>query len=574
MVQAVSPQIPRLNNGRPVEPTNLAEVMPPYGSMAVTARRPQPGPVDLASRVLYNDPRDLWYLSLPTKLTPSQVLMILRSALGGDLWQQWQLQKLMSDSWVMFRKCAHELRSTVSSVRYTVHPYHEPNKQPSAKAKAKADCVARGLTAWRPDPFSDEKEFDGLVYHLLDSVLSGITLCEIQWQVMAGEILPRAATWVHPRQYTFSNGGKVSIWDMNFKAMVVPDPDKFMVMQYLSDSGSALGCGLMRPLGWYWSGLVFNREWMLKFGQKYGSGFFKLFYPDGATETELQKLEGFAAESLNKGWILLRKDLEDAEYHPPTALTQDNPHKAQIDEANEAAQMLLLGQTATTNGNKGSSGINTNNNQVQLGVLTSRKEELASAVAKGPVTQLARAICRVNFDDDSECPVILPDMTTPMTAAEKGQIVGALNGSNAPMVLSDYYELTGTQVPTHGQQVIIPATGKIGVAGSMDVEMDLGQPPAPVQGELPLGPDGKPIKPEAEAGEAEAVEEAGSEDGEDEDEPKVKASQRQVKRLLARASDDDVLKLSRLVIKAVDADHANGELSAVETEINRLKTCR
>lgn len=565
-VKAASPQIPRLSNGQPDAPTDLTNPLPPFGSNAIVSR-PQLPPskdLDLANRVLYNDPRDLWYLSLPSKLTPSQVLMIFRAALGGDLWQQWQLQKLMSDSWVMFRKCAHELRSTVASVRYSVHPYCEPGKQPSASAKRKAECVARGMMAWRPNQFTDEKGLGGFIYHSLDSVLSGVTLVEVQWQLINGEILPRAATWVHPRQFTFSNGGKIAIWDMNFKAMVSPDPNKFMVMQYLSDSGSALGNGLVRPLGWYWSGLIFNREWMLKFGQKYGAGFFKLFYPDGATDDEIKKLENFAEASINKGWILLRKDLEDADYHEPTSLTHENPHKAMIDEANEAAQMLLLGQTATTNGNKGSGGgINNNNNQVQMGVLTARKEEIAASVAEGPLTQLAQAICRVNFDgDDTECPTIVPDMTTPLTAQEKGLVISALNSAKTPMVLADYYELTGTQPPSEGQQVINPSTGEIGIMGDMSKPYDSSQAPTPEPLPQPkLDENNNPI-PAKTPEQARGIPKA------------VKASEAAVKMLLSKASDDDVMNLSRMVIKAVDSNSRNGELSALETELGRLAAKR
>lgn len=556
LVKAASPSIPALSNGQAQGPTNLTEVMPPFGSGRVNPRPAQLPPSkdpDLASRVLYNDPRDLWYLSLPSKLTPSQVLMIMRAALGGDLWQQWQLQKLMSDSWVMFRKCAHELRSSVSSVRYSVHPYCEPGKQPTGSAKRKAETVARGMMAWRPNQFTDEKGLGGFIYHSLDSVLSGVSLCEIQWQLINGEILPRAATWVHPRQFTFSNGGYIAIWDMNMKAMVNPDPNKFMVMQYLSDSGSALGCGLVRPLGWYAAAVWFNREWMLKFGQKYGAGFFKLFYPDGATDDEIRKLEDFADASMNKGWILLRKDLEDADYTPPTSLTHENPHKALIDEANEACQMLLLGQTATTSGNKGSSGINNNNNQVQMQVLTSRKEELAACVAEGPLTQLAQAICRVNFDgDDTECPSIVPDMTTPLTAQEKGMVITALNSAKTPMVLADYYELTGTQPPSEGQQVIIPATGEIGIIGDLDKPLTVQQQPKPV-----LDENNNPLPPKTQT-------------DDEPKEPTVNASEASVKLLLSELSDEEIRNLSRMVVKAVDAPHANGELSAVETELGRL----
>lgn len=560
IVKANAPAIPMTKSGKAVGPANLTEVMPPFGPGINSAPQSNVNQHDLASRVLYNDPRDLWYLSLPNKLTPAQVLQIMRSALGGDLWQQWQLQKLMSDSWVMFRKCAHELRSTIAGVRFTVQPYAEPGKQPSSMAKKKAACVARGLKAWRPDPFTDEKGMPGMIYHLLDSVLSGVSLVELQWQVINGEILPRAATWVHPRQFTFSNGGRIAIWDMNMKAMVNPDPDKFIVMQYLSDSGSALGCGLVRPLGQYFSFLVFNREWLAKFGEKHGSGFLKAFYGNGATEEDMKKLKGFVENAQANKWILLNKDLqEDAEYTSPANLGPDNPHRAVMDMCDEAATMLLLGQTATTHGNKGSSGINNNNNQVQKGVLTSRKEELAGNVAEAPLTQVARAICRVNFDgDDTECPIILADMTEPLTAQEKGMVITALSTTKTPMMLDDYYELTGTQAPTEGAQVINPSTGEIGLMGTMTEEYDATQAmKAPPDG---FDMDGNPLPPDPAKNQNQPPQSGGT----------IQASEAEVRRILKKASPGELAEIALLIGKAIDEPRRNGASSALETKLSKL----
>ena len=561
VVKAVSPQIPKLANGMPQAPGSITEVMPPFSSPGVAGPEPKKGSYDLANRVLYNDPRDLWYLSLPSKLTPTEVLQILRSALGGDLWQQWQLQKLMSDSWVMFRKCAHELRSAVASTRYVAHPYCEPGKQPTKSAKLKAQLVNRALASWRPNQFTDEKGLHGFIYHAMDSVLSGVSLEEIQWQLVNGEILPRAATWVHPRQFTFGNGGYIAIWDMNFKAMVTPDPNKFMCMQYLSDSGSTLGCGLMRPLAWYWSAVIFNREWMLKYGQKYGSGFLKMFFTGTLTDDERKKLEGFANDAINKGWILLRKDQEDAEYTAPANLGAENPHHKLCADADEAAQLLLLGQTATTSGNKQQGGgINNNSGGVQQQVINERKIELAINVAEGPLTQLALAACRLNFDgDDSECPIISPDTTQPLNAQEKGMVITALAQTKTPMVMADYYELTGTQPPSEGQQVINPSTGEIGIIGSMDEPFDASQAPKPEPQEL--DENGNPIPPSGGDGD---------EGGGNQNAAGGNVSASEVRKMLAKATDAEISHLQGLVVKATNAPHKNGEITLVKSELQRL----
>ena len=552
IVRAIAPALPNTSNREPVD---LTTTIPPFGSNAISSGKPALPPVsstDLASRVLYNDPRDLWYLSLPSKLTPAQVVQILRSALGGDLWQQWQLQKLMSDSWVMFRKCAHELRSSASTARYTVSPYHAPGKQPTASAKAKAEMVNRGFESFRPDPFTDEKGFNGAVYHWTDAVLSGVSLCEVQWQLLdGGDILPRAVTWVHPRQFTFSNGGRISVWDRNFKAMIVPDPDKFIPMQYLSDSGSALGCGLVRPLAKYFSAMVFNWEWMIKFGQKHGAGFIKAFYPDGATDAEIQKLKQFCQEAQNQAYILLRKDKEDAEYTQPANLGQDNPHHRLCEIADEAAQMLLLGQTESTQGSSGKSGgLNSNSGELQGSVRAQKLFEVSHQVATGPLTQLARAICRVNFDgDDTECPVITADFSEDEDPKDVVGRIAALLGSQLPVLASDIYPQLKLTQPNDGDVVVIG--GKVGtMAGKADA----------------LNAKGEGATPRDENGHA-IPEPTVDENGKPVQNSAVKA-------MLSGLSDEDFAELSGKFVAAMQAPHKNGELKELEVTVNRLAKTR
>ena len=541
----------------PAQP--LTQVMPSYGSNTILAR-PVNEPVqasDLVERSIFSDPRDLWYLSLPSKMTPTQVLQILRSALGGDLWQQWQLTKLMSDSWPMFSKCSNEIRSAVANVKYKVEPYCVKGKQPTARAKAKADVVSLGFTSWKIDQFSDEKEMTGLVYHATDSLLNGCSLLEIIWQDNVGGqwTLPRAATWVHPRFYSFGNAGRIIVYDQNYRAMVSPDPNKYFTMQYMSDSGSVLGSGLARRLAWDWSAVMFNREWMLKYAQKHGGGFLKMKAPDGATEDDIKKLNAFAAQAVNQGWIVLRQG-EDAEHTPPGTMGAENPQRVLKQEADDDCQLLFLGQLSTTaTSSSGTKGMNsTGNNQFE--VREEKKEELAKAVATGPLTQIAAAICRVNFGDDDECPVISPDMVRPLNAQEKAEVIGALNASKVPIKRDEYYELTGTTMPNEGDEVVIPSTGEAGELGPTDEPLAVAQTPEPPP--VKLDENNNPLPPLPAVQPPKQI-------------GNVRASEAQIKHLLTFADDEQVGRIQKLIVKASEATHQNGEIHELELEFEKLE---
>src|ERR1041385_4819787 len=116
-VEAAAPRLPPANQRRDGD---LVSTLPPFGTNP--PNRPVcGGSIELMERSIKNDPRDLWFLALPSKLTPKQIVMILRSALGGDIWQQWQLMSLMLDSWSMLRKCSHEIRQGGGRAPYAGH---------------------------------------------------------------------------------------------------------------------------------------------------------------------------------------------------------------------------------------------------------------------------------------------------------------------------------------------------------------------------------------------------------------------------------------------------------------------
>src|SRR5438477_12149755 len=108
----------------------------------------------------------------------------------------------------------------------------------------------------KPDPFTDEKGFSGMVYHLTNAFINGIAMTEILWDDSGSEINPRATAFVHPRHYTFTTGGKLVLTAPNYQQYAYPNPDKFIVAQYSGHSGSCLTGGILRPLAWWWSAIM------------------------------------------------------------------------------------------------------------------------------------------------------------------------------------------------------------------------------------------------------------------------------------------------------------------------------
>lgn len=519
---------------------DVTNVLPPFGTNPPNRPLVEYG-TDLDQRALHNDPRELWYLSLPSKLTPNQVQMILRSAQGGDLWQQFQLYQLMLDTWPMLKKCDHEIREAVSSVRYIARPYAEEGEEPTEEAKAKADLVNRCFKSMKPNPFTDERGFRGMVYQLAGAYTMGLTMAELIWTKpvrspkYGTERLLRAAAHVHPRHFTFTNEGTIAVFDNSYNRLYFalatggqsPDPRKFVCGQYYSSSGSTLGTGAMRSLAWWWTSVVFNREWMARMAQNYGAPFLDVTYKPGTTPQELQKLDDNLKAGLANRFV---RHIEGTvlNIHPGTSLGSENPQRYLAEMADKQCQLLLLGQTLTSdtpdNGGSRAQG------EVHMAVRNDRIQGVARWVASDPLQQIARAILLVNYGEqgENEVPLIEPDFSTPLSVMEQAQYINLIGNSSLPILAEEAYSRVGLTMPEVGDKVVV--RGQVGLLGDTKQELD----PSP--------------------------------------EPAIPEIEEELHQTLARMSASELDQIEQLVIKAEQAPHLNGEWSQLRERLMAFKS--
>lgn len=552
LIKAAAPNLPDKQYR-----SDLLNVLPPFATnppKAVIGGQAS----DLETRAITDDPRELWYLALPTKLTPKQVITILRSALGGDVWQQWQLLALMRDTWPMLRKCEHELREAVSNVRYVTRPYCTDGEEPTESAKDKADLVQRAVANFQPNGFSSERGFSGMVYHLTDAMMNGLTMEELMWRkVNVGfglEWLPRAATWVHPRHFTFTNDGQIAIFNDTYQRLYSnlsgpvgksPDPRKFLCGQFLSASGSALGAGLMRPLAWYWAAVMFNRDWMFKTAQKFGAPFVTAAH-NISDQNELAKLDAELAAAGNRGWMRYREGTV-VTVENPVKMGADNPQVRLMEMADQAAAFLILGQEGTTKSQPGSLG---GKDESKTEVKRERIEGLAKWVGNEVLNQFAMAVLLTNYGPSGtgECPTIMPDFTAatdPMAEAQRDQV---FINAGVPMVAAEFYERHNLTMPEKGDLIL-----KGGTLGIMaEPQKDVGAAPEMDPNKLLTdSADGERSNPSLE--------------------PKDPMQARQaIYRLLSVATLPELEQLETAVVAAERAPHLNGEMVTVNNLIKSI----
>jgi len=418
--------------------------------------------IDFGDRSIRNDPRESFYWTLPNKLTPQQCLQMLRAALAGDLFQQFNLCQLMLDTWPTFRMASHQLMESAAYMRYAVHPCAEEGKKPSKRAVEKADLVSLAIRSMSPNPFNDELGFSGMTYKMCDAMLNGLSLTELLWKRTADRLwVPAAAAWVHPRHYTFDTTGNIALYfddsariSGNPGQARVPDPDKFLCGQFISRAGSSLGAGFMRPLVWYWAARQFNNEWMLNTAKQYGSPFIDITYKSGTVSTgpgsELEKLNEML-KTAGSQRRLIHPEGTTAVIHQPSSLGKENPQRVLEEKADEACLFLLLGQKGTTTSVSGQLG----NDDSHENVKEERKLGLAHWLARNPLRQFARAVLRRNYGNDDECPEVVPDTTKPLKPEQVGAMATSISGSGIAVRADEFYKKLGFTQPDEGETVLV-----------------------------------------------------------------------------------------------------------------------
>ncbi|MBN8245887.1 MAG: DUF935 family protein [Verrucomicrobia bacterium] len=423
--------------------------------------------------------------------TPDRVEMVLRSALSGDHAAQWELFDLMEDTWPRLLKNLGEIKRAVCKMSWTVLPWAEDDAPPTDDAKAKAAAVSRALWQMHPDPAAGENGFLDTVFDLLDAWGKGTAVVEVDWEVrqdrLGQMIAPRATHWVHPNYYAWSPEGWIGMrvtdrtdtgWDPHGTPVVRFPDHKFLVGIARAKSGHPLGTALIRPLAWWWCASNFSAEWWLNFAQLFGVPIRWANYTPTAANETIARIQAMLQNMGSAAWAAFPEGVTLNILEAAKGAAGSNPQEALLNTADKLCDILILGQTLTTDvGASGSLALG----KVHQGV---RGEIISSAAdwAAGQLTnQLVGSICELTWGNRDQMPELV---------AEENQVEDAKANADRDKVLLDagvampaewFRERHGIPHPQEGEEVI---------GGKQPV------PAALLPGTLPPGPPGPPGLPD------------------------------------------------------------------------------
>lgn len=389
-------------------------------------------------------------------VTPDQVRSILRGVRTGKLEDQDRLFRLMLDTWPRLRKALNEVAGSVARLELEIKPaIREDAEEPTPMAVTIYETVERALESYSPRPGYWELDVTGMVKALIDAYAKGISVLEIVWQSQNGIISPRCYAPVPAKYLAYPSAGNdvdrlmIAPSGVNYASLVDFPPDRFLIGIWSQGGMHPIHAANLRTLTKYWLASVYGLGWLMQFSQLFGIPM-RTAKTDG-TEDALNKAEDMLESIGSSGWAATGPGV-DFEIHSAVTGGDNLPQSHMLDVADRACDILLLGQTLTTdNTGTGSRALG----DVHSGIRDEVLQSVSSWVASIITTQLIPAIVRMNFgkvasEDMPYCELEIPVPKDEKAIAERVKIYKEIG---VPMPKAWVYEELGIPMPIEGEEI-------------------------------------------------------------------------------------------------------------------------
>jgi phage gp29-like protein len=409
--------------------------------------------------------KDRLLVELKRRLFPADVEGILYSAITGDLYWQDQLFQLMIDTWPRLQTNINKLKRSVSKLSFTVNAYRENEKDPTQSAIDKANLVRKCFDDMVPNTPFQEHDFKETIEDIVEAIPTGFVVSEIYWQYTKGRIGPRCTRRIPARYYRYpyvigatdrlllnpsGTLGGTDLYDF--------PPYKFLVCIKQSSVAHPVFSAMMRCLAAWWVASRFGLEWFMNYSQIFGIPYRKATYQVG-DDLVYQRLVQMLRQAGSASWGIFPEGTE-VEILTAAGSTGNMPQERLLEQADKVCDILLLGQTLTTEvaggGSRALGGVHKE-------VLNEIIESAALWTAKIINTQLIPGIIRFNFGNQEplELPTLDPVMKNPIDLLQTAHAFQILFGRGPgqmgiPVKKEEIYDRLEFSVPDEDADLLEP----------------------------------------------------------------------------------------------------------------------
>jgi phage gp29-like protein len=441
---------------------DVVDTTKPEAIVPDTATTPVTEPlinVDVADRLLRE---------LRRRLFPNEIESIIVSAQVGDLFWKDQLWSLMVNNWPRLQTNLGKLKRAVSSMEYVVNAYVKRGDQPTSTAVDKANFVEDALLGMHGDIAFQEHDFKETLEDIVDTIISGFNVMEIYWEVRDGlGTVPQCTRWLPSRYYRYP----YVITDRD-RLMLNPSgmlggtqlvdfpPYKFLRCIYQSHAHHPVFSSPMDCLTSWWLASRFGLEWFMTYAQLFGIPRRTAYYQPG-DDVVYQKLVQMMRTSAAATWGVFPVGTQ-VTTETASGATGHLPQERLIEEADRVCDILILGQTLTTEVHEsGSRALG----QVHRTVMDEVFESAAKYAAKLITSQIIPGIVQYNYGNLDELPTLEPVVKSPKDLLQMAQAFNIFfNQMRIPIDKQWLYDQIECPVPEEDSELYDPPAAPAPIA--------------------------------------------------------------------------------------------------------------
>lgn len=324
-------------------------------------------------------------------LTPGRLAAIFREADQGEVYRQMELFEEMEEKDAHLASLLQTRKLAVLSLDYEVLPFA---KTPEDERIA---GVVGELVYGLPD-------LESAFLDLLDAIGKGFALCEVMWEVTAGQARVTELRWIPQKKMTFGEDHKPRLLtaEASWEGAELP-PWKTIYHRYKARSGTDTRAGVLRVAGYMY--LLKNyamKDWAAYnevFGMPLRLGKYDPSASPADREALIQAIRNLGADAAG----VISKNTEIEFVEAASRLSgQSNPYQMLAEFCNREMSKAILGQTLTTD-TSGSTGTYSAA-RVHAQVRRDLVEADAQALGQTLREQLLRPLVGFNFGWDRPVP--------------------------------------------------------------------------------------------------------------------------------------------------------------------------
>ena len=354
-----------------------------------------------------------------------------------------------------------------------------------AEGADEADDQAEKVAAHVRWALASTRKLKRSLAHLLDANFKGFSVCETEWELREGHVVPRELHCIPGRRWQFLPDESLVFYD---DGLVTPpldvlrdNPQRFVCHQPRVTGDTAAREGLGRVL--VWLAAFANKGWRswILYSELYGSPERVVtIIKDKADTFDKHAAQEIADAGLTSGSTLVTDAVEiETRWPDAKGSSASSPSKPLIDQTKDEMALAVLGQLGTTGAVTGGLGATGGNQEkVRADILNADNDAISETVTD----QLIRWIVLYEFGPDVPLPVFSFDIEETADAKTMAEALDILVGLGLEIPKRFVHDTTGIPAPSDGEPILTKAA-----APASPPPNDHGKPPS--QGQEG---DGKP----------------------------------------------------------------------------------